>query len=139
MIFSRVVGQDGAHASVDITHTTTAPVEPDFSFECHIGVEIKSEASDTIALLNVEAVGLFKLVGDFDERIWRNYQNISAPGLVYPYVRAFISNLTVMAGLTAVTIQPINFALAYELKMAGEASSNQAQPELPFDSENANE
>lgn len=133
VILNRVVGQDGFHASVDVTHTTTAPVEPDFSFECRIGVEIKSRASDEAALLLVEAVGLFRLVGEFDERVWRNYQNISAPGIVYPYVRAFISNLTVMAGVTAVTIQPVNFARAYELKLAEEESAA-AQPELPFDS-----
>lgn len=60
--------------------------------------------------LQVQALGNFEIQGEIPEEIKANYLKISAPSILYPYVRAFISNLTLQTGMPAITIPPMNFA-----------------------------
>jgi preprotein translocase subunit SecB len=39
-----------------------------------------------------------------------NYLNLSSPSIIYPYLRAYISNITLQSGMNPITIPPMNFA-----------------------------
>jgi preprotein translocase subunit SecB len=83
----------------------------DFSkFQIYFYISIGSKEQDKPLTIQVEAVGHFELFGDLTEDVIDNYRNISAPSIVYPYIRAFISNLMLQSGLNPVNLPPINFA-----------------------------
>jgi preprotein translocase subunit SecB len=49
-------------------------------------------------------------MGDVEQKIYDNYINISSPSIVYPYIRAFITNLVIQTGMKPIIIPPLNFA-----------------------------
>ena len=62
--------------------------------------------------LHVEGTGLF----NFSEEVLdlpgvlNNYLKISAPALIYPYMRAFISNMILQSGMNPIILPTVNFA-----------------------------
>ncbi len=48
--------------------------------------------------------------------------NIECPNMLFPYLREFISDLTVRAGFAPVILSPVNFAFLYQQKQ--QASAN---------------
>ena len=57
----------------------------------------------------VQAEGEFEVTGEPKQEVYSNFLNISAPSIVYPYIRAFISTTMLQAGLQPVIIPSINF------------------------------
>ena len=60
--------------------------------------------------LNIEAMFNFET----DEEITEEFKNshfpkINAPAIAYPYLRAYVSNLTLQSGVTPVMLPTINF------------------------------
>lgn len=68
--------------------------------------------------LQVQALGDFKILGEVEQSVHDNYVNISAPSIVYPYIRAFISNLFLQSGMPPVIIPPLNFGAKQETQPA---------------------
>jgi preprotein translocase subunit SecB len=60
--------------------------------------------------LQVQAIGNFEIIGEIPKNVKDNYLNISSPSIIYPYVRAYISNITLQSGMNPITIPPMNFA-----------------------------
>ncbi len=60
--------------------------------------------------LQVQAMGNFEILGKIPKNVKDNYLNISSPSIIYPYVRAYISNITLQSGMNPITIPPMNFA-----------------------------
>jgi preprotein translocase subunit SecB len=79
-------------------------------FYVSISVDASSSDSEKPILIRVETVGHFEIIDEVDESVINNYRNISAPSILYPYVRAFLSNLTLQSGLNPINLPPINFA-----------------------------
>jgi len=61
--------------------------------------------------LQVQAMGNFEILGKANKSIKDNFLNISSPSIIYPYIRAFISNITLQSGMNPITIPPMNFAI----------------------------
>ena len=61
--------------------------------------------------LQIQALGIFEILGKVSSNVRDNYLNISAPSIVYPYVRAYVSNITLQSGIKPITIPPMNFAV----------------------------
>ena len=58
----------------------------------------------------VQAVGEFEVIGENVEQvIYDNFLNISAPSIIYPYIRAFISNMVLQSGMKPIVIPPVYF------------------------------
>lgn len=57
----------------------------------------------------VEAFGKFYINGEVDEKTYFNFSEISAPSIVYPYLRAYISTVAIQSGLNPLFIPPLNF------------------------------
>ena len=60
--------------------------------------------------LQIQALSFFEIQGDVPKSVCDNYLNISCPSIVYPYLRAFITNLVIQAGMKPIFIPPINFS-----------------------------
>ena len=58
--------------------------------------------------VNVEIVGNFFLNGDFTNEEVLNLCKVNATAVLFPYLRAYISNLTALAGVPCVILPTIN-------------------------------
>lgn len=74
--------------------------------------------------LQVQAAGSFTISGEVDQKVYDNYLSISAPSILYPYIRAFISNMTVQAGIKPIIIPPLNFSALAPSKAENDPSQN---------------
>lgn len=52
-----------------------------------------------------------------------HFPYVNAPAIAYPYVRTFVSNLTLNAGYSPVMLPSVNFAALYEKKQKAESQS----------------
>ncbi|MBL4560672.1 MAG: preprotein translocase subunit SecB [Bacteroidales bacterium] len=60
--------------------------------------------------LNFEAAFSFSVENDITEEfISSNFPKINAPAIAFPYIRAYISNLTLQSGFKPVILPSINF------------------------------
>ena len=60
--------------------------------------------------LNIEAMFNFETDEEITEEFKNShFPNINAPAIAYPYLRAYVSNLTLQSGVTPVMLPTINF------------------------------
>ena len=69
----------------------------------------------------VEALFMFSVDGEITEGFkLSDFPKINAPAIAFPYLRAYISNLTLQSGLEPVMLPSINFVtLAKEKEIEG--------------------
>lgn len=75
------------------------------------GVGFKITIQDKLFDLVVEAIFDFELLDEkiTDEFKLSSFPKVNAPAIAFPYLRAFISNLTLQSGLEPVILPSINF------------------------------
>ncbi len=87
----------------------TGQVFPDddrMTFVVMFGVELKDRLFD----MNLDAAFVFKTEVEISEEFKiSNFPKINAPAIAFPYIRAFISNLTLQSGFEPVILPSINF------------------------------
>jgi len=66
-------------------------------------------SKDKSVNIQVKAAADFKVIGEVEKAIYDNFVNINAPAIAFPYLRAFVSNLTVQAGMAPIILPPVNF------------------------------
>lgn len=64
---------------------------------------------------------LYKTIFDTDEDITQEFMDgkfpyINAPAIAFPFLRAYISNITMMSGYSVVMLPSVNFVKMYEEK-----------------------
>jgi len=77
-------------------------------------IKIESQNAEKPLSILVQAGGLFKIHGSPPKDVADNFRYLSAPSIVYPYVRAYISNLSINSGINPVNIPSINFLDHFE-------------------------
>jgi preprotein translocase subunit SecB len=107
VLFDKTQWIDGTF-DVNITHSLRIDLDNANHFFSEIIVTVKQK--DSSFDLNVLSFGEFMISGDIDEIVYKNYTEISAPSIIYPYLRAFISSLTLLSGMKSIAIPPVNFA-----------------------------
>jgi preprotein translocase subunit SecB len=82
------------------------------------GVEFKLDVKDKSFDININMTFIFKLDEDITEQFkLSNFPKINAPAIAFPYLRSFISNITLQAGYLPVILPSINFVkLAEEVE-----------------------
>lgn len=63
--------------------------------------------------LDLTLDGFFEVPSDLNDEVKQNFLNISAPAILYPYARTFISNVTSFDVDETVILPIINFANLY--------------------------
>lgn len=82
------------------------PDADDRVFGIGFEVEIKDKEFD----LFVEAIYMFKVDESINEEFkLSNFPRINAPAIAFPFLRAYISNLTLQSGYDPVVLPSINF------------------------------
>lgn len=97
-----------AEFEVNIQHITQINEKNNNFFRSVFIINIKGKNNSFS--LQVQALGNFEILGKIPKEVKENYLSISSPSIVYPYVRAYISNITLQSGMNPITIPPMNFA-----------------------------
>lgn len=112
--FNRNLGFTQSEFDIELEFKAQHPtIEDKKNFAIFFDVKITSKNPDgNPCHLNIKANGAFKIVGEPSQPVYDNYTRLSAPSIVYPYIRAYVSNLFTMSGLTPLILTPVNFATA---------------------------
>lgn len=74
--------------------------------EVELECEVKTE--DEGFVLSVTMCGGFKASDAMSDELFKNVSHVSAPAVLYPFLRAFVSTLTAQAGIQAITLPLVN-------------------------------
>lgn len=61
--------------------------------------------------IKVVVIGLFEFDRDVDEKLKSTFFNSSAPAILFPYVRAYVTTLTGLSGVNPVILPTLNLAV----------------------------
>lgn len=74
------------------------------------GIGFRINIKDEEFNILMEMVFLFELDEDVDEKIKQSdFLTINAPAIAFPYVRSYISNLTLQSGFSPIILPSVNF------------------------------
>ncbi len=76
-------------------------------FNLNLGVVI-SEKSNSLKI-EVDATGFFKY-SFIDEQDLENFLFLNAPAILFPYIRAYISTLTTLSGISPIVLPTLNLS-----------------------------
>jgi preprotein translocase subunit SecB len=98
--------EDRTENSFDLSTRSFFPEEEPKTFGVGFEIEVKDKLFD----LKLEAVFLFSLEEEVTEEFkLSHFPKINAPAIAFPYLRAYISNLTLQSGFETVVLPSINF------------------------------
>jgi preprotein translocase subunit SecB len=104
--------------------TTSSPIEGDLR-EVVLTVTVAAKYNDkTLFLVEVKQAGAFLFQNLNDEDAKRAIASI-APGVLFPYARAVVSNLVSQGGFPQLLLPPVNFEALY---LSAQAQQVQANP-----------
>jgi len=106
MNFSIIVKDDRKENSFDLKTSQTFSEEESNSFSLIFDVVIKDKDFD----LSINMLFIFELDDIVTEEFKiSDFPKINAPAIAFPYLRAFISNVTLQSGFEPVMLPSINF------------------------------
>ena len=74
------------------------------------GIGFRINIKDEEFNILMEMVFLFELEEDVDEKFKQSdFLTINAPAIAFPYVRSYISNLTLQSGFSQIILPSVNF------------------------------
>lgn len=75
-------------------------------------LELNVKVADEKGLVDVNVIanGIFEYDKDITSEAKESFFNINAPAILFPYVRAYVSSLTAMSGMSPITLPTINLA-----------------------------
>ena len=74
-----------------------------------LGVDIIDK--NNVMRIKVVVIGLFEFDRDIDEKLKSTFFNSSAPAILFPYVRAYVTTLTGLSGVNPVILPSLNLAV----------------------------
>lgn len=74
-----------------------------------LGVDIMDK--NNVMRIKVVVIGLFEFDRDIDEKLKSTFFNSSAPAILFPYVRAYVTTLTGLSGVNPVILPTLNLAV----------------------------
>jgi preprotein translocase subunit SecB len=76
----------------------------------------------TLFLVECKQAGIFQMTGIPSEQL-APVLGVVCPGIIYPYLRANVSDLLTRTGLPPVTLNEINFEAFYQQRLASQAQT----------------
>ena len=98
------------------------------NYEVTVRVTVTAKVGEkTLFLLEAKQAGIFEIRNIPQDQL-QPIISIACPGIVYPYLRAIVSDICTRAGFPPVTLAEINFQAMYESQKAAaaEATANGA-------------
>ena len=103
---------------VDINLSLGAEAVVDGIYEVTVTATVTTKINDkTLFLVEAKQAGIFEIRNIPDEQI-QPIIAIACPGIVYPYLRAVVSDVCTRAGFPPVILTEVNFQAMYEAQQA---------------------
>lgn len=98
-----------ANKQLNVTFDKTAGVN-DGERKMRLLLVAKIVDDNNVINIQVKAEGYFEFDGDLSEEERSVFFNTSAPAILFPYVRAYISTLSSLSGITPVILPTLNLS-----------------------------
>jgi preprotein translocase subunit SecB len=90
----------------------------DGMYEVTVAATVTTKINDkTLFLVEAKQGGIFEIRNVPDEQL-KQVLGIACPGIVYPYLRAIVSDICTRAGFPPVVLTEVNFQAMYEAQQA---------------------
>jgi preprotein translocase subunit SecB len=111
---------------VEINLTLGAEPISDGIYEVTVMATVTTKINDkTLFLVEAKQGGIFEIRNIPEDQL-RPILGIACPGIVYPYLRAIVSDVCTRAGFPPVVLSEVNFQAMYESQQAQAASASVA-------------
>ena len=113
-----------AQPQVDINLTLAAEPVAEGVFEVAVTATVTTKVNDKVLfLVEAKQAGIFEIRNIPDDQL-QPIVGIACPGIVYPYLRAIVSDVCTRAGFPPVMLAEVNFQAMYEAQRAQAAAPN---------------
>ncbi len=103
---------------VEINLTLGAETISEAIYEVTVMATVQTKINDkTLFLVEAKQGGIFEIRNIPDEQL-KQILGIACPGIVYPYLRAIVSDVCTRAGFPPVVLSEVNFQSMYESQQA---------------------
>jgi preprotein translocase subunit SecB len=103
---------------VEINLALGAETIGDGMYEVTVTATVTTKINDkTLFLVEAKQGGIFEIRNIADEQV-RQILGIACPNIVYPYLRAIVSDVCTRAGFPPVVLSEVNFQAMYEAQQA---------------------
>jgi preprotein translocase subunit SecB len=107
-----------AQPQVDINLSLAAEPVADGVFEVAVTATVTTKVNDKVLfLVEAKQAGIFEIRNIPDEQL-QPIIGIACPGIVYPYLRAVVSDICTRAGFPPVILSEVNFQAMFEAQRA---------------------
>ena len=111
---------------VEINLVLGAESVGDAMYEATVTATVTTRINDkTLFLVEAKQGGIFEIRNVPDEQL-KQILGIACPGIVYPYLRAIVSDVCTRAGFPPVILSEVNFQAMYESQQAQLAAQSAA-------------
>ena len=112
-----------AQPQVDINLGLGAEPIADGVYEVTVTATVTTKVSDkTLFLVEAKQAGIFEIRNIPEDQL-QPIVGIACPGIVYPYLRAIVSDVCTRAGFPPVLLAEVNFQAMYEAQQAQQAAA----------------
>lgn len=118
----RVEWKPNINLNLNSAAQRTAPGEYEVVLSVTVTVTIEER---TAFLAEVQSAGIFAITGLTDDELAPVLGSL-CPGILYPYAREMVSDLTSRGGFPQCILSPVNFDALYRQQQAAEAQEGQA-------------
>ncbi|MET0335571.1 MAG: protein-export chaperone SecB [Rhizobacter sp.] len=119
-----------AQPQVDINLNLAAGPVGEGVFEVTVTATVTTKVNDkTLFLVEAKQAGIFEIRNIPDDQL-QPIIGIACPQIVYPYLRAVVSDICTRAGFPPVVLAEVNFQAMYEAQQQQAASGNAAGANL---------
>ena len=120
-----------AQPAVEINLAMDANPVADGIFEVCVTATVTTKVKDkTLFLIEAKQAGIFELRNIPQEQV-QPILGIACPGIVYPYLRAIVSDVCTRAGFPPVLLAEVNFQAMYEARLQQQAAAGGNGAALP--------
>jgi preprotein translocase subunit SecB len=116
-----------AQPQVDINLALAASPVADGIYEVSVTATVTTTVADkTLFLVEAKQAGIFEIRNIPDEQL-QPIIGIACPQIVYPYLRAIVSDVCTRAGFPPVVLAEVNFQAMFEAQQQQQAAGNGAE------------
>jgi preprotein translocase subunit SecB len=111
-----------AQPQVDINLALAAEPVADNVYEVSVTATVTTKVKDKVLfLVEAKQAGIFEIRNIPEDQL-QPIIGIACPGIVYPYLRAVVSDICTRAGFPPVILSEVNFQAMYEAQRAQQAA-----------------
>jgi len=113
-----------AQPQVEINLSLAAEPAAEGVYEVAVTATVTTKVSDKVLfLVEAKQAGIFEIRNIPEDQL-QPIIGIACPGIIYPYLRAIVSDVCTRAGFPPVVLSEVNFQAMFEAQRAQAAASN---------------